>query len=190
MSANTQQPVLDARGKPLKCSMPRHLKSLRLQAAWFHIARMSRYSSFEKENQDKPRDKWKRPLFYGGIATLAAQANCSINTARDLIQGLVKVGALTPLDVVGRSERGKFQTRDYEVALHDDYCRFQACPQFRFQRLHGHTQVVKDGHHKVDPDRVLRFTGQSEADSEVGSACRNPIAVRMQDSGDGPHADF
>lgn len=173
------EPPTDSRGKPFKCSMPRHLKSLRLQAAWFHIARMARVASVEKENKDKPPDKWKRPIFYGGIATLASQANCSINTARDLIHQLVKVGALLPLGEMGRSERGKFQSLDYEVTLHDHYCKFQSCPPFRFQRIQGHIRTVKKGLHKAEPERVFRFY-------ETSSVTRNLETIRRQTSGVGP----
>jgi hypothetical protein len=148
-------------GNEYRCTLSRHIPSLRLQGMWAQVERLVNLAEYEKSNASKPRNQWNRPILFAAITTLADACNVSYNTGRACIKEFVKKGLLTPRFEMGKEPThlpsGRWQTHDYDVALHDDYARFCPCPPYRFCRREG-ALGVKAEQRKVAPEKVGELT--------------------------------
>lgn len=148
-------------GEDYRCTVARHLPSLKLQGMWAQVERLTNVAEYEKRNRLLPHDQWTYPVLHAAISTLADATNVSYNTARSCIKQFVKLGLLTPRFAMGkkplqRPETGRWQVNEYDVTLHDDYAQFQECPPFRFCRRDGQL-VVKSELRKIDSGGAGRF---------------------------------
>lgn len=143
-------------GDEYRCTVARHLPSLKLQGMWAQVERLTNVAEYEKRNKLVPHDRWTYPILHAALSTLADATNTSYSTTRSCIKQFVKLGLLTPRFAMGkkplhRPETGRWQVNEYDVTLHDDYAQHQECPSFRFCRRDGNL-VVKAELRKTDRD--------------------------------------
>ena len=69
-------------GEDYRCTVARHLPSLKLQGMWAQVERLTNVAEYEKRNRLLPHDQWTYPVLHAAISTLADATNVSYNTAR------------------------------------------------------------------------------------------------------------